>query len=156
MAILKKNYTNLNDTLRHLRLQIEESKPFANSFMPKVNDPCRLFYYLKPYLKYKNDPPRTELIQSFPTLIKKNYYGICGMGDCDCFSVAMASACMVQNWPGAKVWIKLCGRNKFNAVHIYTGVDKDGKEYALDLTNRLPLTERPYKYTQKIYIKNLK
>lgn len=156
MAIIKKNYKDLNDTLRHLRLQIEESKPFASKFVPRFNDPLQLFYYLKPYLKYKLDPDRTELIQSMPTLIKNNYWGLSGAGDCDCFSVCMAASCLVQKWPGAKVWIKLCGRNKMNAVHIYTGVDKDGKEYALDLTNKIPLKERPYPYKQKIYIKNLR
>lgn len=156
MAIIKKNYKDLNDTLRHLRLQIEESKPFANRFFPKTNDPCQLFYFLKPYLKYKLDPPNTELIQSLPTLIKNNYWGRSGAGDCDCFSVAMAAACLTQNWKNARSWIKLCGRNKRNAVHIYSGVDKDGKEYALDLTNKLPLTERPYPYIQKIYFDKLK
>lgn len=155
MAIIKKNYKDLNDTLRHLRLQIEESKNFCTSWLPKFNDPLKLFFYLKPYVKYKLDPPRTELIQSVPTLIKNNYWGVSGSGDCDCFSVLMATACMVQRWPGAKVFIKLCGRNRFNAVHIYTGVDFNGKEYNLDLTNKLPMIERDYPYKQKIYLKKL-
>jgi len=156
MAILKKNYKDINDTLRHIRLQVEESVPFAAKFCPKCRTPEQLFNWLKPHLKYKLDPPRTELLQSFPTLIKNNFYGIPGAGDCDCFSIAMLAACYCQNWKGAKLYIKLAGRNKFCPVHIYTGVEINGKEYNLDLTNKLPFIERPYTYKQKIYLKPLK
>ena len=123
---------------------------------PKCKTPEQLFNWLKPFLRYTPDPPRTELLQSFPTLIKNNFYGIPGAGDCDCYSIAMLAACACQNWKGAKLYIKLVGRNKFCPVHIYTGVEINGKEYNLDLTNKLPLTERNYPYKQKIYLKPLK
>ena len=153
MATLIKRYDDLNDVLRHIRLQIEESIPFAQSYVPSFNSPVDLFHWMKPQLHYRKDPAGKELLQSFPTLIKNNYYGIPGTGDCDCFSIAMCSASAVQNWKGMKVWIKLAGRNKANAVHIWSGVDIDGKSYPLDLTNPVPLYERDYQYVQKLYLK---
>ena len=152
---LKKRYSDLDDTLKHIRLQIEYSKPFALTFVPQFNSPESLFFWLKPYLKYKQDPSGIELLQSFPTLINNNFYGISGAGDCDCFTIAQTASCMVQNWKGAKHWIKLTGRSPFTARHIYGGVDLNGKEIALDFTNKLPAVERYYPYTQKLYIERL-
>lgn len=153
MAVLKKKYHDLNDVMRHMRLQIEESIPFAESFVPQLSSPVALFHWMKPLITYRKDPPGTELLQSFPTLIRKNHYGISGMGDCDCFTIAMVSACQVQRWPGSRCWIKLAGRNRDQAVHIWSGVDIDGKEYPLDLTNPIPMYQRDYQYIQKIYLK---
>lgn len=153
MAVLKKRYKDLNEVMRYIRLQVEESIPFAQSFVPQSSDPVALFHWLKPYLHYRKDPPGVELLQSFPTLIKNNYYEKSGTGDCDCFTIAMISACAVQNWKGSRIWIKLAGRNKFTAVHIWSGVDYKGKETALDLTNPVPAYERDYQYVQKIYLK---
>ena len=153
MAVLKKRYKDLNEVMRYIRLQVEESIPFAQSFVPQSSDPVALFHWIKPYLHYRKDPPGVELLQSFPTLIKNNYYGKSGTGDCDCFTIAMISACAVQNWPGSRIWVKLAGRNKYTAVHIWSGVDYKGKETALDLTNPVPAYERDYQYVQKIYLK---
>ena len=153
MAVLKKRYKDLNEVVRYIRLQVEESIPFAQSFVPQSSDPVALFHWIKPYLHYRKDPPGVELLQSFPTLIKNNYYGKSGTGDCDCFTIAMISACAVQNWKGSRIWIKLAGRNKYTAVHIWSGVDWKGKETALDLTNPVPAYERDYQYVQKIYLK---
>ena len=153
MAVLVKQYKDLNDTLRHIRLQIEESIPFAESYVPQCSSPADLFHWLKPQLNYRKDPKGKELLQSFPTLMENNYYGIPGTGDCDCFSIAMCAATSVQSWKGMKIWIKLAGRNKHNAVHIWSGVDINGKSYALDLTNPIPFYERDYQYIQKLYLK---
>ena len=153
MAVLLKKYVDLNDVMRHIRLQIEESIPFAESYVPQFRSPIDLFHWLKPQLKYRKDPQGKELLQSFPTLIKNNFYGISGTGDCDCFSIAMCSATAIQQWKGMKVWIKLAGRNRSQAVHIWSGVDINGKSYPLDLTNPTPLYERNYQYIQKLYLK---
>jgi hypothetical protein len=155
MAAFKKNYKDINDTMRHIRLQVEESVPFANKFLRKCKDPNDLYFCLKPYLKYKKDPPGVELLQSLPTLIKNNFFGQSGMGDCDCFTIGVVSLCMVQKWPGAKIWIKLAGRNKAYPVHIWSGVTYKGKEYPLDMTNKIPGIERPYPYIQKLEVKKL-
>ena len=156
MGVLKKNYKDLNDCLRHLRFQIEDSRTFAKNFVPKFKTPIDFFLWLKPYLNYKLDPGDTELLQSFQTLIKNNYNGGSGLGDCDCFTIAQTASCIEQKWPGAKLWIKLAGRNKTHARHIYGGVDYQGREIVLDFTNKLPGVERFYPYVQKIYIKKLK
>jgi hypothetical protein len=156
MAVLKKNYKDINDTLKHIRLQIEESLPFTLSYCPKFKDPYTLFLWLKPQLKYRKDPSDTELLQSFPTMMRRNFYGIPGTGDCDCFSIGAVSCCLIQNWNNCKIWIKLAGRNKFCPVHIWSGVTINGKDYPLDFTNRLPGVERDYPYIQKIEVKKLK
>jgi len=153
MAQLKKRYKDLNEVLSYIRLQVEESIPFAAGYCPQSSDPVSLFHWMKPRLKYRKDPPGVELLQSFPTLMNNNYYGSPGTGDCDCFTIAMIAACAVQNWPGSRIWIKLSGRNKLTAVHIWSGVDYKGKEIALDLTNPIPTYERDYQYIQKIYLK---
>jgi hypothetical protein len=152
---LKKNYKNINDTLRHLRLQFEESLNFANSYVPKFSDPVQLFLWLKPQLKYRNDPKNTELLQSFPTLILNNFYGIPGTGDCDCFTIAALASCAVQKWNDKKLYIILAGRNKFTPVHIWSGVELSGENYPLDFTNAIPGKVRPYAYTQKMYLKDI-
>jgi hypothetical protein len=151
---LKKRYSNINDTLRHLRLQVEESLNFAQNYVPSFSSPVELFLWLKPQLKYKNDPKGVELLQSMPTLIKNNFYGVSGMGDCDCFTIAMLASCMVQNWRG-KNFIILAGRNKFTPVHIWSGVDLNNNNYNLDLTNAIPNKVRDYPYTQKLYVKDI-
>lgn len=153
--ILKKNYKNINDTLKHIRLQIEESIPFAKDYVPKFNSPNDLFLWLKPQLRYKNDPKGIELLQTFQTLIINNYYGVPGTGDCDCFTIAGVSACMVQKWSNKKMYIILAGRNKFTPVHIWSGVELNNKDYALDFTNNIPNKVRDYPFTQKLYIKDI-
>ena len=152
MAVLKKKYKDINDTLRHIRLQIEESKPFARKFMPQCKTPADLFFYLKPYLKYKHDPKGVELLQSMPTLLTNNYYGVSGSGDCDCFVISACASTLQQNWKNCKTWIKLAGRSRRNPVHIWSGVTINGKDYALDFTNPIPNYERYYPYIQKIYL----
>ena len=152
MAVIKKRYKDINDTLKYIRLQIEESIPYADKKCPTFSSPSNLFFWLKPRLTYKKDPNKIELLQSMPTLMENNYHGTPGAGDCDCFSIAMASCCISQGW---KTFIILAGRNKFTPVHIWTGVTIDGKDYNLDLTNSIPFKTRDYPYQQKIYIKPL-
>jgi hypothetical protein len=152
---LKQRYKNINDTLNYLRLQVEESKPFARSYVPKFNDPVQFFLWLKPQLKYRNDPKDTELLQSFGTLMINNFYGTPGMGDCDCFTIAALSGCYVQKWNNKKLYITLAGRNKFTPVHIWSGVILDGQNYPLDFTNAIPGKVRSYPFTQTLYLKDI-
>jgi len=151
---LKKKYINLNDTLSHIRLQVAEGIPYAKNNIPQFFNPIDLFYWLKSRITYKSDPPGVELLQSLPTLLKNNFWGKSGLGDCDCFSIAILTMLQTQKM-SCKPWIKLAGRDKLNAVHIWPGVDYKGEEIALDLTNRKPNEERPYKFVQKIYFNYL-
>jgi len=149
MAVIKKRYTSLDECLKHLRLQIEESIKYADKVTPHFTHPANFFNWLKPQLTYKKDPRGVELLQSMPTLLNNNFYGTPGAGDCDCFTITAAACCMVQNW---RTFIILAGRNKYTPVHIWSGVTINGQDYHLDFTNKIPNFTRYYPYTQKLYI----
>jgi hypothetical protein len=99
---LKANYSyiSLENTLDMLDRQISISVPFAEDFTDSVaNNPYSLFRYLKSLVIYKDDPPGVELIQSMPSLFLDNYYGVPGMGDCDCFSVTACASMIAKGIP---------------------------------------------------------
>lgn len=151
----KKKYVDINDTLNHIRLQVSEGINYAQNNVPLFLYPADLFYWFKSRTTYKNDPEGIELLQSLPTLMENNFWGKSGAGDCDCTSIAILTALQKQKF-GKKCWIKLAGRNKNTPVHIWSGIDlSNGKEYSLDLTNRIVNQERDYPYIQKIYFKPL-
>jgi hypothetical protein len=85
-------YKNLMYTLQMMGKQVAESVQFADQFLPRATTPKEIWFILKDNLVYKNDPPGIELLQSFPSLMNDNYWGIPGAGDCDCFTIA-ALAC---------------------------------------------------------------
>lgn len=145
-------YIDINDVLRHIRLQVEDSIRYAEANVPEFSHPEQLYRWMKDRTVYRKDPPGRELLQSMQTLFDNNYYGVPGCGDCDCFTIACLAACYVQPWPGP-LWVKIAGRSKAAPVHIWSGIDWNGKEYPLDLTNRLPGTERPYPYVQRLNFK---
>lgn len=152
MAVLKKGYKDINDTLRHIRLQVAEGLDYADENVPLFLNPHDLYIWLKSRTTYVDDPHNVELLQSLPTLLENNYHGIVGGGDCDCTTIAVLTCLQKQKF-GGKCWIKLCGRNKSYPVHIYAGIDYKGEELALDLTNRMAGVERKYPLIQKIYFK---
>jgi hypothetical protein len=147
---LKKEYTDIIDTMHYIKVQIKDSIPYARRKCPKFKTPEDLFYWLKDNTYYKNDPQNIELLQSMQTLFEDNYHDIKGAGDCDCF-VITSCACFIRN--GWKFKICLVGREKKAPVHIYTLVNFKGKEIPFDLTNAHYGEERPYKYIQEIPIK---
>jgi hypothetical protein len=153
--ILKKPYQSIEDTLRHIRLQVAEGLEYANNNVPLFYTPIDLFYWLKMRTTYIDDPKGIELIQSLPTLLENNFHNVSGGGDCDCTSTAMLTCLQKQKF-GKHSWIKLAGRNKLYPVHIWAGVDYREKELSLDLTNKMPNIERKYPYVQKIYFKPIK
>lgn len=141
---LKKPYKNLDETLCYIKTQIWDSLYFASDWIPlNVNTPDHLFFILKQNTVYKLDPPGVELLQSFPTLMERNYWGIPGAGDCDCFTIAATSCAIVLNMPCK---IVLTGREPGRAVHIYNEIC--GKPF--DLTQPYYGSERFYPYKQKI------
>jgi hypothetical protein len=146
---LKKKYVNLDDTLFHLKLQVKHSIPFARVVVPKFSHPRELFDWLKKRVRYKNDPPGTELLQEMGTLLRGDYWGTPGMGDCDCFTIATIASAIVNGWED--ISIVLVGREKSHPVHIYTVIYWDGKRYVLDLTNQYFDQERDsYRYKQEV------
>jgi hypothetical protein len=150
--IKKMPYPGLSQSLKYLKIQILDSLPFANQFVPKFNDPKALFYWLKAHTTYINDPTGIELFQTMPRMFGiNNFHGIKGAGDCDCFTIATIAAALSQNWND--LGIVLVGRSPLNAVHIYTYIIFDGQKYYLDLTNKDFDYQRFYPFYQEIKFK---
>jgi hypothetical protein len=145
MAVLKIPYQDINETLKGLHIQVVDSLDWCAYNLPDYKNPRQMYYDLLPRIKYKNDPPGVELIQSVPTLFENNYWGVSGMGDCDCFSVLTLAVGCVHKW---KQRVVLCGRSHDAPVHIFSQVYWEGKWRTLDLTARLYDTHRHYPLKQ--------
>jgi len=147
---IKKRYKGINDTMKHIKIQIIDSIDFALLECPPMDTPEELFYWLKNRVTYKNDFKGVELLQTMETLFNNNCHNIPGAGDCDCFTIT-AVACMIsQGWDN--IFIDLVGRDKSQPVHIYCHIIWKGQRQILDLTNRKFNYERPYPYHQAIKI----
>lgn len=136
-------------TIQGIRKQIQDSIPFAKTFVPKFGNPKDIFYFLKRNTTYKNDPPGIELLQSMQTLFENNYYGKPGYGDCDCFTIAYTAACLSQDIP---VCIVLAGRKKNQFVHIFNYVEFMGSWVPADLTQPIFDNERHYPYKKYLLV----
>lgn len=143
---LTKKYKDINDTMRHLKMQIVDSIPYAKT-LPEMRTPEQCFWYLKKHTRYKHDPPGVELLQSMQTLMEGKYWGV-PAGDCDCMTISICALLIANNFDNFN--IVLVGRNKKTPVHIYVVIYEDGERKVLDLTNRKPGVERPYPYTQEL------
>jgi hypothetical protein len=148
MAIITVPYTDINATMRGIRTQVIDSIQYVQENFPKYKNPEQLFNNLKQLVKYQNDPPGVELLQSVPTLFENNYWGRPGAGDCDCFSIAVLTFCLVNGWNDQE--IILAGRSKLAPVHIWTRVKFNGRWYDMDLTQPYINSVRSYKYTQAL------
>jgi hypothetical protein len=146
MAILITEYTDINATMRGIRTQVVDSLEYCVNKMPTFQDPEQMFNTLRNLVTYKNDPEGIELLQSVPTLMEQNFWGISGAGDCDCFSILILSMCCAHNWNDQE--IVLAGRNKVAPVHIWTRVKFKGSWYDMDLTQKYFNTCREYKFKQ--------
>lgn len=131
-----------------LREQVIDSYQCAYDVCPRFAHPKDLFTWLKSRVKYTDDPPGNELIQSMQTLFFDNKHGRPGAGDCDCFTVSALACMMVQGWENPRIY--LTSRTRKFAQHIYAGVKFRGREYIFDLTNPRFDTERQYPYKQKL------
>lgn len=150
----KVRYKNINDTLRHLKIQVIDSLPYAKENVPKFNYPYQLFEWLKSNITYRNDPRDTELLQTMQTLFEGNYPGYApGEGDCDCFVISCLASCYVQGPKWRDLIVTIAGRDKFSPVHIWSGINFDGQYYAMDLTQPEFDSTRHYKYTQDLIFK---
>lgn len=145
---LRQEYKDIDDTMKHIKIQIIDSLKYAKTKVPPMNSPEQCFWWLKKRTSYKNDPSGTELLQTLPTLLENNYHGRSGSGDCDCFTIALTSILIANNFKNIK--IVLVGRSKKTPVHIYVCIYQKGKRKVLDLTNKEPLFERSYPYKQEL------
>jgi hypothetical protein len=148
--------------MRGLYRQIADSYRFCYDNFPKFENPVEMWRYVKPLLTFRHDPSKgdvnqvtgkvyteeTELIQSAQTLFDNNIHGESGYGDCDCFSALAIAIFHTQGWNDCD--IVLAGRDKKDAVHIYTYVTFEGETYCVDFTQPRFNSERYYPYTQVI------
>ena len=149
MAISREKYQDINHTLKGLRTQILDSIDYCAENNFYYDNPREMYYNILPLIKYKNDPPGVELIQTVPTLLEDNYHGTPGAGDCDCFTVLTCAIGAINNW---KQRIVLCGRTKNGPVHIFSQVFFNGRWQTVDLTARLYDTHKKYKFYQYLPI----
>jgi hypothetical protein len=148
-VILKKKYKDLNETLRYLKVQVQESIPFACAVIPSwVATPDDLFDWLKGKVKYKSDPKGIELLQTMQTMFRGKYWGVPGRGDCDCFTITTLACAICLGWDD--IYIGLVGRSRSHPVHIYTIVHWEGERLVFDLTNKRLGQERSYPFIQEV------
>jgi transglutaminase-like putative cysteine protease len=98
-------------------------------------------------LVYKNDPPGIELLQSFPSLMNDNYWGIPGAGDCDCFTIAALACAAARSIPARAV---IVGNSSQAPTHVYCQYLVDGRWIDFDLVSSDYGTTKPYKYKQTL------
>ena len=147
--VLKEKYTTLQRTLDMMQLQIQESLSFARNFVPRGETPRSLFTLLKQHTTYRHDPPGVELLQSMPTLMHRNFYGIPGAGDCDCFTITAVACCKVENIP---VRIVVVGNTRKNPTHVYCEVLDAGRWTAFDLCSPFYGETKKYRYLSRINV----
>jgi hypothetical protein len=123
--VLKEKYTTLQRTLDCMQTQIEHTT-------------------------YRHDPPGVELLQSMPTLMHRNFYGIPGAGDCDCFTITTVACCKVENIP---VRIVVVGNTTKNPTHVYAEVLDGGRWTAFDLCSPFYGETKKYRYLSIIKVK---
>jgi len=142
-------YISLDDVLTKIVQQAKKDVSYIrNKIPPNIDTAENLYYYLKSITSYQDDPPNVELIQSPKSLFEKNWYGIPGRGDCDCFSCLTICALYAMGYPLKLINIILVGREPKIPVHIYIEIEEE----PFDLTNTFFGEIRNYPYFQKISI----
>lgn len=144
-------YTGVNDSLKHLKIQVLESIPYCKSILPdNIKTPAQIFNWCKNRTFYVKDG-KNEVFQSVQTLFENNYHGISGAADCDCMTILILSCLAARGYK--KIGIVLVGRKPDQAVHIYAYCDYCGCRQYLDLTNEFFNFERYYPFKQHIRFK---
>lgn len=138
----KEPYKSIKHTMREFGRQIAASVPYARNWMPVTDSPKDMFWILKQHTTYKNDPPGVELLQSMPSLMDDNYWGIPGAGDCDCFTIT-AVACAVAN----HIPVRICivGNDSQGPSHVYCEMKDNGQWVPFDLVNAFYGETKPYR-----------
>jgi hypothetical protein len=142
-------YISLTDVLCKIVQQAKKDVNWLKGQLPKnIDNPETLFYYLKSVTSYQDDPKNVELIQSPKSLFLKNWYGVPGRGDCDCFSCLTICALLALGYEPKDISIILTGRKPKEAVHIFIKIENN----YFDLTNTFFGEIRKYPFYQKINI----
>jgi len=130
--------------------QAYDSLPYAADVCPQFNSPEQLFNWLKMRIIFREDPEGIELLQTMPTMFEKNWHGIPGAGDCDCFVITSIACLKVNGFDD--IQIVLSSGNKRMPSHIYMAVLDGDRWKAFDLTNRYYGEERSYPFRQLLRI----
>lgn len=147
--VIKEPYESLTKTLLALKIQVIDSLPYVHEYIPDGNyTPESLFNFLKPNLKYQNDPKGIEYIQTMQTLMDAN-----GRGDCDCFTVTALAACSYLDYK--PLYVTIVGNTAMQPTHIYAELYDPYKKQicAMDFTNPIYNMQRPYKFKQRLLFK---
>lgn len=152
MAEYKIPYPGVNNSLRHFRVQVIHSLPYAVRNLPRdLKTPEQIFYWCKNKFRYRNDPKLVELFQTVRTLLQNNDIGEPGQGDCDDATILCLTMLLINGF--IDCGIVLAGRSKTNATHIYAYVIDNGNRKLLDLTTTKFNTEGGTgNYTHRQYI----
>ena len=147
MRTSKTAYKSLRHTIDMMSRQVADSIEFANDFLPARTTCQEIWYILKDNLSYRNDPPGIELLQSFPSLMEDNYWGIPGAGDCDCFTIAALACARARGIPARAV---IVGNSSQAPTHIYCQLFDGSKFIDFDLVSSSYGTTKAYKNKQII------
>ncbi len=112
-----------------------------------VTTPKEIWFILKDNLVYKNDPPGIELLQSFPSLMNDNYWGIPGAGDCDCFTIAALACAAARGIPARAV---IVGNSSEAPTHVYAQLWDGSRWIDFDLVSSDYGVTKPYKHKQTL------
>lgn len=142
-------YRSLDHTLKMMAVQIHDSLDYADKFLPQNTSVDEIWRILKDNLIYKHDPPGIELLQSFPSLMEDNYWGVPGAGDCDCFTIAAISCAVVRGFPARAVVV---GNTKEAPTHIYAELWDGSKWVIFDLVAPTLGDTKRYKVVTKLKV----
>lgn len=143
--IYKEKFTSPQRTLELIEIQANapENVSFAKKYFPPFNNGIEIWEKLKPITRFKADPKEIDTIQGISTLFSntRNIHGVSGLGDCDCFTSALASIAISNKLPYQYI---IQGNDK--PSHIAIKIDGT----ILDLTNPIPDYLRQYQFTKYI------
>lgn len=146
-------YRDLEQVLLALKDQVKDSIPTAYS-LGIYGTPEEIFYQLKSRTTYRHDPDGNELLQETATLLNlngRNYHGISGAGDCDCFTITALAVLYAAGY--RNLFITLAGYGSQQPpVHIFPSVFLANRErlYTFDLTQDKFNTKRAYPFYQRL------
>lgn len=143
----KMPYRDLQHTIQMMGKQVAEGVDYADKYLPYNTTPLEIWTILKQNTTYKNDPPGVELLQSMPSLLDDNYWGIPGAGDCDCFTIAALTCAAARGIPARAV---IVGNSKNAPTHVYAQLWDGSRWIDFDLVSSVYGVTKPYKFRQTL------
>ncbi|WP_456465553.1 transglutaminase-like domain-containing protein [Desulfurobacterium sp.] len=146
-----------NQTIQVIEQFIEEYSilPEVRQLVASILKPCtskdylcyvrQIVEYIKSHVKYVNDPPKTEVLQSPLRTLKL------GIGDCDDHTILAGTLLRAA---GFKIRITLgAPLGRYNHVYIHVYVPGHGW-MTVDTTSSNPISQKPYQEREMVEIGN--